>query len=136
MLSIIPFHFKNKISINNANLLLVYATVLNVFYTNIYLKEIQAELWTNNYLRDVPILLVYLVALTLTFSLRHLVIFNILCMTYCYIIYYNSGSKYIDENTIIICTSIIGLSVILYSFVNILRKTIYKNKVLLDELLI
>lgn len=111
----------------------VYMTMGVVFFTNFYLRETGVPTWENNYLRDIPILFVYMFALCMILSLKHIIIYNVLHITYCIFMLIGSDSNYLAENTVTIIASLLGFSYLMYWFVNRLKESVAQNDLLKEQ---
>ncbi len=111
----------------------VYLTMGVVFFTNFYLRETGVPTWENNYLRDIPILFVYMFALCMILSFKHIIIYNVLHITYCIFMLIGSGSEYLAENTVTIIASLLGFSYLMYWFVNRLKESVAQNDQLKEQ---
>jgi hypothetical protein len=126
--AVLPFFLLGKINDKIATGIVVYLTVLTIFYTNYYFLETKSIYWEQNYLRDIPILFVYMFSMCLTLSNKHLIFLNSIHILYCIGIAWRSDSAYIDENTIIIISSLIGFSIIMHTFLRLLYDSISARK--------
>ncbi|MFY0607030.1 MAG: hypothetical protein JXR10_09960 [Cyclobacteriaceae bacterium] len=111
----------------------VYMTMGVVFFTNFYLRETGVPTWENNYLRDIPILFVYMFALCMILSLKHIIVYNAFHITYCIFMLIGSGSDYLAENTVTIIASLLGFSYLMYWFVNRLKESVAQTGQLKEQ---
>lgn len=134
MLVILPFFLNGLINIKVAVGIVVYGTMGVIFFTNIFFQQTSVDIWEHNYLRDIPILFVYMLPLCLVLHARHIIVYNLFYIAYCILIYAGANSSYIIENTPVIICSLLAFSYLMFFFLNRLKGAVSQNAELKERI--
>jgi hypothetical protein len=119
--------FFEKINLRVTTYIFSYSILANIVTTNFYLKSVGSPTWELSFLRDTPIVFMFMIFISMVLTKSDLIMYIILVTIYHGAIVMTSSSNFIANNMILITITIIGGAIVIYWITNLLKKAMARN---------